>query len=199
VLLLAPLAQAAGMADDLPLRARRAAVLTATTVADARDAFAAIRLANPGGLGRVESQDVVDEPTVTLREAMALAAGRDAIAREYVSDFAITFDIGAPALARARGDGLPWADATVETYLVLLAAVPDTLVARRLGAERAAEISRQASDVLHAGGVRSSAGREAVAELDRMLRDERNSSNPGTTADLTASSLFVNLVLGGWP
>ncbi len=53
VLLLAPLARAARMAGERPLRDRLAAVLAATTVADARETFAAIRLANPGGLGHV--------------------------------------------------------------------------------------------------------------------------------------------------
>ena len=41
------------------------------------------------------------EPDVTLREAMLLAAGRDAIASEYATDFAITFEISAPALTAA--------------------------------------------------------------------------------------------------
>jgi triphosphoribosyl-dephospho-CoA synthetase len=48
--------------------------------------------------------------------------------------------------------------------------------------------------VLEAGGVRSAAGRQAVDEMDRALRDGRNSNNPGTTADLTAAAIFVTLV-----
>ena len=42
--------------------------------------------ASPGGLGRAEAQDVADEPTMTLLEAMRLAADRDGIAREYATD-----------------------------------------------------------------------------------------------------------------
>ena len=52
-------------------------VLEATTVDDAREAYAAIRLARPGGLDRAESQDVLTEPTMTLVEVMRLAAHRD--------------------------------------------------------------------------------------------------------------------------
>lgn len=199
VLLLAPLARAALADGDAPLRERVSRVLSATTLADARETYTAIRLANPGGLGSADSQDVSGEPTVTLREAMALAAHRDTIAGEYAGDFAVTFEVGVPAVARARGDGLEWEDATLETFLTLLGAVPDTLIARRLGAERAAGVARQAGAALDAGGVRSNAGRAAIADLDRALRDANNGSNPGTTADLTAASLFVHLIDGGWP
>jgi triphosphoribosyl-dephospho-CoA synthase len=192
VLLLAPLAKAVGA------RHRLRDVLQATTVDDAREVYAAIRLAQPGGLGRAESQDVDAEPTMALLEVMRLAAERDGIAREYATGFEATFEVGAPALERARGDGLAWDDAVVETYLTLLAASPDTHVTRRTGAARAAEITAGARGVLDAGGVRTAAGRAAMETLDAGLRDARNSGNPGTTADLTAASIFVVLLGGGW-
>lgn len=210
ILLLAPLARAAACGDmsadpaagpavrSAELRTSLARVLAATTVADAREAYAAIRLAAPGGLGTVASQDVGAEPTVTLLEAMRLAAGRDGIAREYATGFQATFETGAPVLVAARGDGLEWSDAIVETFLTLLATHPDTHIARRGGSRRAEEVSRQAHAALAAGGVRSAPGRDAVARLDAALRDARNVSNPGTTADLTAAALFVVLLGGGW-
>lgn len=198
VLLLAPLARAAFRPGPEPLRARLAVVLATTTVLDAREVYAAIRLASPGGLGRVAEQDVTGEPTVTLREAMAIAAERDAIAREYVTDFAKTFEVGHPALERARAAGLNWSDATLETYLTLLAAAPDTHVARKLGADAAADVQGRARTVLERGGVRTPAGRVAIAALDGDLRDPRNTRNPGATADLTAAALFVALLEGGW-
>src|SRR5207237_14850 len=82
--LLAPLARAAliASADGAALRTAVAATLRETTVADAQEVYAAIRQGRPGGLGRAPQQDVAGTPTVTLREAMALAAERDAIARE---------------------------------------------------------------------------------------------------------------------
>jgi triphosphoribosyl-dephospho-CoA synthetase len=52
--------------------------------------------------------------------------------------------------------------------------------------------------VLAAGGVRSPGGRRAIDDLDRGLRDARNSGNPGTTADLTAAAIFVVLLGGGF-
>jgi triphosphoribosyl-dephospho-CoA synthase len=58
----------------------------------------------------------------------------------------------------------------------------------------AAEVSRRASTALASGGVRSAAGRRAIDEMDRGLRDARNTANPGTTADLTAAAIFVVLL-----
>jgi triphosphoribosyl-dephospho-CoA synthase len=173
-------------------------VLDATTVDDARDVYAAIRVAAPGGLGQVEVQDVTSEPDVTLLEAMRLAAGRDGIAREYATAFEVTFSRGVPALERARRDGLSWSEAIVETYLTLLASAADTHVARRGGTALADDVSRRAQAALEAGGVRSAAGRQAIDGLDRALRDARNIANPGTTADLTAAAIFVVLLDGGW-
>ena len=197
VLLLAPLAKAALLPGGT-LRDRLRQVLAETTVEDAAEVYQAIRRARPGGLGHSESEDVARAPSVTLRAAMELAAGRDAIAREYVTDFAVTFETGVPALLAARRERLPWTDAAVETYLTLLEAAPDTHIARKLGAAEAEVVSQRAREVRAAGGSRSAAGRQALAELDRELRDPRNRRNPGSTADLTCAALFVVILEGGW-
>jgi len=76
--------------------------------------------------------------------------------------------------------------------------VPDTLIARKAGKEIALQVSAGARGVLEAGGVRSSAGRKALAEFDASLRDPQNSRNPGTTADLIAAATFVTLLEDGW-
>jgi triphosphoribosyl-dephospho-CoA synthase len=198
VLLLAPLARAALTPGGAALRARLAATLAATTVADARDTYAAIRLAAPGGLGRAPDQDVAGTPTATLRDVMAMAVERDAIAREYASDFRSTFELGAPALRAALADRLRWRDAVVEVYLTLLAAAPDTHIARKLGLPAAITVQQRGQSVVDAGGVRTAAGREAIAALDGELRDEANTLNPGATADLTGAAIFVVLLEGGW-
>ena len=199
VLLLAPLARAALTgAGDSDLRAGVRCVLDATTIDDARDVYAAIRLAAPGGLGRVDDQDIADEPTRTLIDVMRLAAERDAIAREYATAFELTFLTGVPALERARADGLAWDAAAVETFLALLAAADDTHVARRAGAAASAEVSRRARAAIAAGGVRTAHGRDVIERMDRALRDPRHLANPGSAADLTAAAIFVVLLGGGW-
>ena len=197
VLLLAPLARAACSTGG-GLRERLSGVLAATTVADAEDAYAAIRRARPGGLGRSTTEDVAEAPTVTLREAMRLAAGRDTVAREYVTDFAVTFEVGAPAIRAARSAGLTWREATVEGFLAILAAEPDTHVARKLGTGEAERISALARRVVEAGGVRTEEGLAAIGDLDAELRDAKNARNPGTTADLTCGALYVVILEDGW-
>ena len=193
-LLLAPLAKAA--LEDGPLQPRLGATLRALDVADARAAYAAIRLSSAGGLDERVEHDVRSEPTVGLREAMAEAAGRDSVASEYVTDFALTFETGVPALVAALGDGLAVRDAIVELHLRLLDRAPDTLIARKRGADAAVEVSAGARAVLAAGGVRTGAGRRALRRFDAALREPGNALNPGTTADLVTATLFVALVEG---
>jgi triphosphoribosyl-dephospho-CoA synthase len=193
-LLLGPLAKAALEGGEL--RVRLGATLRALDVADARDAYAAIRLAQAGGLDERVEHDVRSEPTVGLREAMASAAERDSIASEYATDYALTLETGVPALVAALGDGLPVRDAIVELHLRLLDAAPDTLIARKRGADAAARVSAGARDVLDAGGVRTAAGRRALHGFDASLREPGNPLNPGTTADLVTATLFVALLEG---
>jgi triphosphoribosyl-dephospho-CoA synthase len=193
-LLLAPLAKAA--LDGGPLRSRLGTTLRALDLADARAAYAAIRLAGAGGLDEPVEHDVRSEPAIGLREAMASAAGRDSIASEYVSDYALTFETGIPAVAAALADGLAEREAIVELHLRLLGAVPDTLIARKRGVQAAARVSAGAREVLAAGGVRTPAGRRALQSFDALLREPANALNPGTTADLVAATVFVAVLEG---
>jgi triphosphoribosyl-dephospho-CoA synthase len=193
-LLLAPLAK--GALDGGPLRLGLGATLRALDVADARTAYAAIRRSGAGGLHERVEHDARSEPTVGLREAMASAAERDSVASEYVTDYALTFDTGVPALVAALGDGLAVREAIVELHLRLLDQAPDTLIARKGGADAAARVSAEARDVLAAGGVRTAAGRQALRSFDASLRGPGNALNPGTTADLVTATLFVALVEG---
>jgi triphosphoribosyl-dephospho-CoA synthase len=193
-LLLTPLARAALLGGKL--RERVEEVLGALTLDDARAAYAAIRAAGAGGLDEPVEHDVRAAPTVTLRDAMAAAAERDSVAAEYATGYAVTFELGLPALARALDDELRPRAATVELYLGLLAAVPDTLVARKRGRHAAERVSAGAARVLAAGGVRSDAGRTAMTAFDASLRRDGNALNPGTTADLVTAVLFVALLEG---
>jgi triphosphoribosyl-dephospho-CoA synthase len=195
-LLLAPLARAALSLEAGPLRARLGATLRALDVADARAAYAAISLSGAGGLHERVEHDVRSEPTVGLREAMASAAKRDSVASEYVTDYTLTFDTGIPALVAALADGLAVREAIVELHLRLLDQAPDTLIARKGGADAAARVSAGAREVLAAGGARTAAGRRALRSFDASLRERGNALNPGTTADLVTATLFVALVEG---
>lgn len=192
VLLLAPLAKAC-VAPGAP-RGHLARILAALTVEDARLVYAAMRLSRPGGLGRVAEADVATDPEITLREAMRLAQDRDTIAREYVSDFATTFEIAYPALQHACRTAGSRAQAIVQAFLMVLARVPDTLIARKCGIAVARRVSQDAAAVLELGGVLTEAGQRGLADLDRALRDEHHTLNPGTTADLIAAAIFLHLL-----
>lgn len=202
VLLLVPLVKACFLAakpgqgavpDIDEVQKRLTHVLDALTVADARHVYAAIRLARPGGLGRAAQADVAEEPSITLYEAMALAQERDAIAREYATRFAITFDIGYPALEDARRRSGNLSAAIVQAYLTILARVPDTLIGRKRGPAMADQVSQRAAEVLARGGIFTAEGQVGLDELDRTLRDENHTLNPGTTADLTSAAIFLLL------
>jgi triphosphoribosyl-dephospho-CoA synthase len=168
-------------------------VIRDATVEDTRWLYRAIRLANPGGLGDAPEQDVRDEPTVTLLEAMKLAADRDLIARQYANGFADVFDFGVPAfLAGFERFGCVEA-AVVDCQLRWLAEYPDSLIARKNGPAVAEDVRRRAAKVMWLGGVATAEGRAAGVTLDRHLRSDGNKLNPGTTADLITACLFVAL------
>jgi len=197
ILLLAPLARAAAQGHPEGLREGLRRVLAELTVEDAREAFRAIRLAAPGGLGRAGRYDVRQQDVdITLLQAMRLAQDRDTIAREYATDFAITFEVGYASLAGFWAEGHGFSDSVIQAYLTILAQVPDTLIVRKQGRDAAREVSAQARAVLDAGGAFTDSGRRAMQEFDRGIRDPRHRFNPGTTADLIAASLFVFLTEG---
>ncbi len=200
VLLLAPLAKAAGLDHCDELRPAVSSVLRNLTVDDARLTYEAIRLASPAGMETVQQYDVQEtDVNITLREAMGQARDRDALAREYVTDFEITFEVGLTAFQWILEQGAGISEAVVQTFLSILAQVPDTLIARKKGIEAAREVSGRAGQVLKRGGIFSEKGQAEIKRLDLALRDKGHTLNPGTTADLTAAVLFVYLVENDLP
>ncbi len=191
VLLLSPLARAMVQPEGIPLEVRVARVLDASTREDARAVYEAIRLAGAGGMGRQAQQDVQDQPTVTLVEAMHQARSRDSVAAEYAHGYYRTFHQVYPALCRARLRCQHWSEAMVEAFLEVLAAVPDTLIARKEGWDSALRVTRQASTVLFWGATGHHQGQRRLEVLERNLRSHGNRLNPGTTADLLAAGLLL--------
>jgi len=200
ILMLAPLAKAAGLSGGKSLRRGLSAVLKGLSVEDAALAYEAIRLANPGGLGETTSHDAREkEVDITLYEAMDLAKNRDTLAKEYVTDFKVTFELGLPAFTQALGKGALVSRAVVHTFLAVLARVPDTLVARKKGLKKARKISLRAQQIMDMGGIFSPEGQREIKRFDLALRDEHHTLNPGTTADLIAAVLFVFLIENDMP
>ncbi len=190
VLLLTPLAKAAELG---PIAHSLVAVLAGLDVPDAENVYAAIRLANPGGLGRVPEQDVVAAPTQTLRQVMELAADRDAVALQYANGFREVLEDGAPAIATALSRTGCLEAAIVWGHLQLMARYPDTLILRKRGPAEAQESAARAGVVLAANWPDTTASWEKFRAFDAWLRAVGHERNPGTTADLIAASLFVLL------
>lgn len=234
VLLCAPLAAAAerlpAALDSAPpavreaaLREALAAVLAGLDIADAAAAFRAIVRANPGGLGRAEVADVHAPPQLTLREAMALAAPRDRIARGYRDGGAELFDIGLAALAEAgfeagaahaegaalarrpldaaqdapaAASGSRSARAVQRLFLAWLASASDSHIVRKHGEAVAQSVLAQAGAWrVRSGGDPGWAADPAWAQWDRTLKAA--SINPGTSADLVVASLFAAFCVAG--
>jgi len=175
--------------DPAALRAAVRSVLAELTVDDARAAYRAIALANPGGLGRAESEDVATPPSVDLRTAMGLAAGRDSVARQYANGYADVFGYGLAALTDLGGRG-GLAGAVQTVFLCFLAGWPDSHIVRKRGGAVAQTVTADAVGWLD----RLRADPAAGAEADFAAWDDRlkaSGINPGTSADLTVCTLFA--------
>ncbi|MFH1304681.1 MAG: triphosphoribosyl-dephospho-CoA synthase [Planctomycetota bacterium] len=183
VLLLAPLA---AVPLEETIEEGIQPVLNQLTIQDAREVYAAIRIARPGGLGKTEAEDVSAEPTGTLREVMYLAAGRDSVASEYANNFRITVGTAAPVLKELWNQCADWEAAIIHLQLRLMSDFPDTLIARKCGFAAAEQSALHARAVLYADDFTT-----GLSQFDAWLRQHGNQRNPGTTADLIVAALFV--------
>ena len=201
LLLCAPLAAAAertgidaGDADPLAaLRGRVGKVLAGLDAADARQAFEAIALASPGGLGTRPDNDVRTAPTIGLVEAMALAPKADLVARQYVDGFHEVFEVGLPAYDSPScppRDDLGTGPALC-VYLAFASRFPDGHIVRKFGPDRAENCRRRFAIFSNALKDLSNPQERvaAAAAFDAELKAE--GLNPGTSADLTVATLFA--------
>ncbi len=194
LLLLAPLSRAM-------LRCQSASELDSTVIGkslaelrgeDAQQVYEAIRLANPGGIGRVKEMDVHDEAPPDLLIAMKNSAQRDMIAAEYAESFPRTLEL-AVKLHQARVEGNTWYVAICRMQAWALAHWGDSLIVRRNGAELDQQVRQMAAEAWRAWSEGPEAFDLQYAKLDAFLREDGHQRNPGTTADLIAAALFVEL------
>lgn len=197
ILLAAPLAQAALVSAGKGLRPALTKVLATLTVDDARAAYRAIRLAEPGGLGSAPEHDVAADPEITLLNAMRAAQMNDRIAWNYANDYVDIFDLGLKwrSGGMARWGDVPWV--TTYIYLGFLAHIPDTLIERKFGTHTAGEVLDEARPIA-AGLSQTHMPQEMAAPLaafDASLKER--GLNPGTSADLTVATMFAGTLAAG--
>jgi triphosphoribosyl-dephospho-CoA synthase len=191
LLLIAPLA---AVPPDQTLADGIADILAALDTHDCEDAgavFEAIRIAEPGGLGDVDDQDIAAPPSVRLIECMKLAADRDTIAQQYTDGFQQVLKGATQLQSESFEDH--WEQSVIRLQLSLLSATPDTLIARKCGSDIARAVSSRAGGVLDKLPADFEASHPALLKFDRYLRLDGHRLNPGTTADLVAACLFAAL------
>lgn len=211
ILLFTPIAAAAGAAynnDSLNIKEIKEKLKEVIALAKPRDTvsiYEAIDISMTEKiLGKVESLDILDPSSrnkilgkgLTPLEIFEMCSEYDSICREWTKGYEITFDVGFPYLKKQlKIHNIN--TSIVNTYLHILSNHPDTLIQRKSGQDKAHEISVRARVVLENGGASTFKGKKMLFQLDEQLQGNNNMLNPGTTADLTASSLFI-LTLSGW-
>ena len=193
LILFAPIIMAAesGFNNVKELRLNIENVLKSLTSNDAVQVYEAIRTANPGGLGSVETEDVNEAPQCSLIEAMELASHRDLVALQYTNNFKDIFETGFSTIKSfdKSWNSVKWS--TVSSYLVFMSSKTDSHIQRKYGVGVAEEIKKRsgvvAKSFLEASDPQTK--KEVIQKFDEELK--ANNYNPGTCADLTAASLLI--------
>ena len=210
ILILAPLVSAATICiktnkieiEEFELIIRR--LIEDATIEDTLNLYDAIKICNPGGLGRIEQYDIYGENSyneikqdgITLKKIFDLSKDYDLISSEYSSGFNIILKEGLPYFIETFAKSQDINIAIVNTYLKLLSNHLDTLIIRKSSKKIANEVSKIASDILSYGGISTKKGLELTIKFDNDLHKLYGKLNPGTTADLLAGILFCALIFG---
>lgn len=194
ILLCAPLIHAALQADEADFLTQLKNVLANTTITDAEQSFAAIRLANPAGLGESAQHDVHKNATCTLLAAMQTAANRnlpnDMIAQQYTNNYAqIMESVMLYQQALARWQRPAWAATAV--HLHFMAHYCDSHIVRKYGETIAKLVQNEALEH-ETAFLKAYNPKNYLAPLlrfDEALK--KRGLNPGTSADLTVATLLM--------
>jgi len=200
VMLLTPLSAACGMSIEFKdLRKNIDRIMKATTPEDAVNLYDAINIADAGGMGEVENLDVGSDKAIeelikkdiNMYHVLDISSEWDLLSYELTNKMPVTFRLGFPVFKQIKAiHGIN--KATVQTFLTILAKHPDTLISRKYGYEVAKKVSDNAKAILKEGGILTDIGSPMLEEFDRQLLEDK--LNPGTIADLTASSIMAALL-----
>lgn len=202
ILLCAPLARAfESLVSPLPrggeeseeLQRALAATLESLDVNDSIQVFTAIRLANPGGMGKVKTSDLSATPAKSLRAIMAEAQDRDRVAKAYADGYRDIFGLGLDTLAELPKEANePWWPATA-VYLAFLSGFPDTHIVRKWGPEAAEWVRNEAQKLRRRLASGDHRRLPILLNLDQAIK--ARGFNPGTSADLTVATLFAKSLI----
>ena len=194
ILLCAPIIEAQLNTHGTGLQANIHAVLVNTTREDAEACFAAIRLANPAGLGTSDAHDVHAPADCTLQTAMQQAADFDSIARQYSNNFADVFD-GVTYYQKMLNLWQRPAWATTALHLHFMRHFLDSHIARKYGETMAKLVQNEviAHEAEFLSVFNPKNYQTALLTFDAALK--KRGLNPGTSADLTVATLLLHALM----
>ena len=171
------------------------AVVQRLSINDAEDAFNAIRMASPAGLGSTGEHDVREVAQVSLLTAMKVASKRDRIAFQYENLFIDIKSLGIPRYMDAfnRWKNESWAVTAV--FFGFFSAFLDSHIVRKHGLLIAETIRKEASmfDVQLMSQAHPENIVSELLQFDASLK--ARGINPGTSADLTVATIFYQTIL----
>ncbi|MBP2172825.1 triphosphoribosyl-dephospho-CoA synthase [Methanococcus voltae] len=170
-----------------------------TTVNDAIAVYEAIEIGmayvNPPEEGpdvkNDDSKKELVEKNLNLYDVYNISKEWDTISKEWVSNFKISYE-GYELLKNNYEKNNEIHEAVTLTFLEILSKYPDTLIARKKGIEVSKLVSEKAKETLE--NFKKTGNRTVILDFDTYLSQESNKLNPGTTADLMASALFIYLI-----
>ncbi|WP_459201758.1 triphosphoribosyl-dephospho-CoA synthase [Methanococcus sp. CF] len=198
IMLHMPIAIAASNLDKFSesgLKKETEKIIKNTTVQDAIDVYAAIEIAlafvnapeNGPDLKSKDAKDELIEKNLTLYDVFKISSTWDSISNEWTENFKISYK-GYNLINEYYETYNNINIAVTKTFINLLSNYPDTLIARKKGIDDSKMVSEKAKEVLN------NFNEKSVLEFDKFLSKDGNKLNPGTTADLIASSLLIFLL-----
>jgi len=222
ILLYVPLtvAMAASLAD-VPhfsvqkIREYSQTIIEHTTVEDAANLYRAFRLTRPGGrmikedpewsdLHRrydFENPKVIEnlvEDNISLADLFKMSSQVDEISNEWSNGFERTLGEVLPYLSKVSSELENLEEGIVRSFIWLLARRPDGLIVKKAGRKRAVEIQLLAETTMNNWSEKEGP-ENLIVSLDKILREEGNLLNPGTTADIVSAATFCRLVSLTYP
>lgn len=196
VMMITPIAVAASISNSFDeIQDNVKLLMKNTSVDDACDLYDAINIADAGGMGEEEEYDVASDSAkqdlrddgLTMYDVLKISATKDMLGREMTSGMPFIFEKGYPTYHKLVQEKTQ-NEACVLTFLEILSQVPDTLISRKYDEDEALKVSMMTRDLLKMRD--SSDFEKQISDFDDYLY--KNKYNPGTTADLTAASIFVS-------
>jgi triphosphoribosyl-dephospho-CoA synthase len=204
IMLLTPICAAAGISQEFgDIRDNLHQIMLATTPFDAVNLYDAINIADAGGMGERDDLDVGSEKAreelmekgINMFQVLEISSPWDALSYELTHKMPVSFKLGYPSYKKIKKNhGIN--QATVQTFLTILSHEPDTLISRKYDVSIAQRVKDEAKTILDAGGILTEEGQVQLKKFDQYLMNKKY--NPGTTADLTASSLMLALLDENW-